>query len=491
MNKLLIAPLCILAFFTAPAQQPTVLKDTMFTDMTLPDREPTYNYGFSYPVYSNVVFGQNNNGTPIDPAAFAPGAGTRYFMSLFGPRYKSTPGSNVYQYDFHQGEDISAYASYQGNNFDDAANKPFEICMCDGKVTGLLDGTDAQMEATEQGRSVTITCDSSFRANPAWGKIMINYRHLTYIDPALKARGTNSIIHKGDTIGLMGNTGATHTVHLHMSVGRSSPSGMILVHPMRIFDPESITHIHGKIDTSIVVQLLRSYTDSAIFRIAIPYNKLSVKRITVKHRDNYNREFDFETISTYPNRDDNNVVSGLELFAYPLNRYLSAYNRYSAATTDSSMYIAYPASPLRPAERRFPITNTAPFNKPVYVLDIIVRQLPAGYDSSKVTIDIADIYGTTVRSAISFTTPEPTGIQETTGRQEDFSIYPNPATGTLNIRFNAPVTPPIELTITNSLGKCVSKLTHTGHTQTIDISGLANGVYFLSAGAYRQTFVKH
>lgn len=371
------------------AQFPITLKDTAFINLSLPDVEPPYNYGFINPIYSNVL--------SANPATYIPSANNRYFMSLFGPRYKQTSTSNIGFYDFHQGEDISPNVTYNTVVYD-TSNKVTEVCMCDGIVTTLLDSTEAYLETIEQGRSVTIKCDSTFKGNPTWGHIYMNYRHLSKIDSALKVKGVNAIIHKGDTIGKVGMSGQTETVHLHYSITRSTPQGMKNMHPMRVFNPLTASHLHKKIDTAVTLQLLGAWNDSALIRIAIPLNEVCIKKIKVTCGASYTREFDFELVGNLTGRDTNTIVPGLAMYAYAFNRYQSTYSRYKQL--DSLMPVAYPAARFRPAAwGSFPIPNVWPYTKSQYVLDMMVAQLPTGYNYNNLIIEIQDIYGTVVKGA--------------------------------------------------------------------------------------------
>lgn len=373
----------------ASAQFPITLSDTAYTDNSLPGREPSYQYGFIPPIHANVL--------SASPSAYIPSVNNRYFMSVFGPRYKQTSTSNIGFYDFHQGEDISPNITYNSIVYD-TANKVSEVCMCDGIVTTILDSTDTYLETIEQGRSVTVKCDSTFKGNPTWGHIYMNYRHLSAIDSSLKVRGVNGIIHKGDTIGKIGMSGQTEAVHLHYSIARSTPQGMKNVHPMRVFDPAAATHLHRKMDTAVTMQLLAAWTDSALIRVAIPLNEVCMRSIKISCGSSYTREFDFEEVANLKGRDTNTIVPGIALYAYPFNRYQSTYSRYKQL--DSLMPIVYPAARFRPVTwGSFPIPNVWPYTKSLYVLDVMVSQLPAGYSYQNIIVELRDIYGTVVKGA--------------------------------------------------------------------------------------------
>gem|GEM_PF-6702524 len=69
----------------------------------------------------------------------------------------------------------------------------------------------------------------------------------------------------------------------------------------------------------------------------------------------------------------------------------------------------------------------------------------------------------------------------------EIKLYPNPSTGTLNLRFNAD--PPYgDIVIYNHLGQAVKQLRITesvAHISTID---LANGVYYVRVGSSKRAY---
>jgi uncharacterized delta-60 repeat protein len=75
---------------------------------------------------------------------------------------------------------------------------------------------------------------------------------------------------------------------------------------------------------------------------------------------------------------------------------------------------------------------------------------------------------------------------------DDVSIFPNPAAGRLNIKFNS--TGIGQITITDQWGHVVKRIAidkaEENHFETIDISGLAKGCYILHAGAKAISFIK-
>ena len=402
--------LLLVGSLSVSAQKMTIHR---YIDTTLPDLEQNPDYGFVLPVSADVWTNTN----------YSPSFGNRYFMSLFGPRYKQTSSSSIGYYDFHQGMDVAAAVSWNGVQYNDTL-RYYIVSCCDGRIHSVIDSTDAYLETLATGRSVKVTCDSSFRANPSWGAIYMNYRHLSSLHtlPALaKNAPQNSIvIHKGDTIGMVGESGLTSTVHLHYSIQRYEPgspgSDLKNMHPKRIFPPGEAPHLHHILD-SLDVDLLETWGDSALFRIAIPYNQMSVKRIEV-FNSTYHRVFDYEAISDSSNRDHHDIVSGLKLFAYSFNRGSTVLSRYNA--TKTTMPAAYPASPNRDTINGFyaPITN----NTVTYILDLIAHDLPAAYNPHDFIVKISDLYGNVVEASFI----NPAAIGET---KEPFAVhlYPNPA----------------------------------------------------------------
>ena len=89
-----------LSFFILSVAWPAslTLNTSSFTDTSYPDIEPPYNYNLGYPVYAEIV--------NADPLTYMPNFDHRYFMSIYGPRYKQVDTSNVGYFDFHQGADI-------------------------------------------------------------------------------------------------------------------------------------------------------------------------------------------------------------------------------------------------------------------------------------------------------------------------------------------------------------------------------------------------
>lgn len=78
------------------------------------------------------------------------------------------------------------------------------------------------------------------------------------------------------------------------------------------------------------------------------------------------------------------------------------------------------------------------------------------------------------------------GIEEP--EEMSFAIYPNPTNGVLFVRTHA-VRPNEEYRITNIMGQTLLQGRITDETQQIDVTGLAEGMYFVSVGDVTQKFV--
>lgn len=359
-----------------------------FTDTAYPDAEPAYSYNFDDPVYADIV--------TADPLAYVPGYENRYFMSVFGPRYKQVSTSNVGFFDFHQGADITANVEYGGVIYDEDSNPPDIISACAGVVDRINDGPDAELELTGSGRWVRVRCNAVFNANPGWGNIYLAYRHLASIDPAIDTEGAG--VAQGQRIGEMGQSGLTTTTHLHFSVRRDTGAGFVNVHPARVFDPTAMPHLLDYLSAVEIEQM--TYNDSsARFRLLVPYNQASIRAVTLALADaSYSRTYDFEEVSANAGelRDNNDYVDGLELYAYAFNRGHSAYRRYLQKIDE--LPASYPASPLHPALGFRPLLNEGILQTPAYVLDVTAHDLPAGYDINQLSIEVIDIWGHGVRA---------------------------------------------------------------------------------------------
>jgi len=378
MLKLKVLLLLALPMFTM-GQTPVKLSlDSGFQNF--PSREPDFNYSIIFPLRADVL---NAN-----PQTFTPSLNNRFYMSLFGPRYKSVSTSNVGYYDFHIGQDINPILTY-GNTAYDENNLPPAICACAGVVDEIVDGPDSVMEESGTGRYLTVKCNDTFAVS-GWGKVLLAYRHLGSIYGNWQEGDS---IFQYDTVGIVGQSGHTETNHLHYSLQKRVNNHTQNVHTMRVMNPNAAPHLYTKMNTEVEIHQLGYWADSAAFRIVIPQNMLATKRITVSYPGEFSREYDFEDMADYDTdvRDQNDFIAGLAFYAYPLNHFQTANYRYEDKKDE--MPSAYPASPARGNGNYYPIPNEGLFNTPAYVLDVVVTDLPDEYDISSLELSILSIHG--------------------------------------------------------------------------------------------------
>lgn len=176
------------------------------------------NYNFIYPIQADI----------IDSLHFSPPNDGVYLKASFGHRYSS---GTIDKTDNHGGFDYWSNHVSNGVIYNDT-NTIAIVSMCDGYISQVIHGTDSAMELLSTGRSVQVTCDSSFQT--LGNKIKINYRHLSSLGLLPTSSDTATLgcisISKGDTIGLIGESGITSNVHLHMSTQTLHPiHGNLLV----------------------------------------------------------------------------------------------------------------------------------------------------------------------------------------------------------------------------------------------------------------------
>ncbi len=99
----------------------------------------------------------------------------------------------------------------------------------------------------------------------------------------------------------------------------------------------------------------------------------------------------------------------------------------------------------------------------------------------------AKIYGANCPSAFSavFTT---TNLQ--TASRSSFRLYPNPSNGTVTLTWDQ-AQRPADILVLDAIGRQVMTIAteQTAEAQTIDLSGLANGLYFVKVGSQMQRLV--
>jgi hypothetical protein len=78
------------------------------------------------------------------------------------------------------------------------------------------------------------------------------------------------------------------------------------------------------------------------------------------------------------------------------------------------------------------------------------------------------------------------GIEETTvSNDAQISVYPNPASGQVSVTLNNNA----EVTVYNIMGQTVMTVEGHAGVNTLDISNLTSGIYFINAGNDTQKFV--
>ena len=77
------------------------------------------------------------------------------------------------------------------------------------------------------------------------------------------------------------------------------------------------------------------------------------------------------------------------------------------------------------------------------------------------------------------------GIDETVVNNTMLSVYPNPATESMNLMLNQDEA----VIISNMMGQTVSSFQGHAGINTVDVSSLSSGIYFISAGSATQKFV--
>ncbi len=379
---------------------PLLLETMTFEDNDYPDVQPEaylYTGDFVEPLESNIP--ANGNG-------YVPGMSNRYFISLFGPRYKDVSSSNSNFYDFHTGEDM-----VDGFVMPESEGDPNENIIC--RCTGVVEEVDNVVGTNDEpGRWVKVRCNQEFRKNgqgPDWGNIFMAYRHLLSIanNPATgQMWAVGNAIAKGDIIGKMGASGVTVNNHLHYSIQRKvcdlgntsiSKGAYINVHALRTFDPAAYPHLLEPLDGA-EIRLLDYSENTALLRIALPYNQFAVRAIRVSLPDgSYSREVDFEKISAEADdetqlRDDPEFTQDLRLFPYPYNHGKSAYERFTAELNDS------PGFPAGYPGLTYPIPDEGIFSTPAYVLDIRAENLPDGFCLNDLRVSVIDIWGNGVKT---------------------------------------------------------------------------------------------
>jgi len=104
--------------------------------------------------------------------------------------------------------------------------------------------------------------------------------------------------------------------------------------------------------------------------------------------------------------------------------------------------------------------------------------------------DAASNCGTAYEYVQNFQTIFGTTTKITEHPEKPFYVYPNPANERLYINFTKHLKEPTNVFICNSLGENVFSKAISSKNQTIDISNLPSGVYYLMLNEYRQLIIK-
>ncbi|MFK7923473.1 MAG: T9SS type A sorting domain-containing protein [Bacteroidia bacterium] len=442
-----------------------LLPTNSYRDISLPyiELNPSL-YNFDYPICADL----------LDSASFNPPVDGLYLLATYGHRYLST---RTHKTDNHGGFDYWADQTCDGVDYD--KNNPIAIlCMCDGIISDVIEGVDSVLELTATGRSVQVSCNESFQG---WGSgIKINYRHLSALGglAALADSSLNTVsISKGDTIGIMGASGLTSNVHLHMSTQTTHPIyGSAFVHTARLFDPFRHPNVLQTLQNASI-ELLQDWPDSALFRIAWPYNQ-TITRFEFRN-EAFNFVFDkeaaYDTGSAI--RDNHDCVPGIGVFAYQFNGKQTAFSRYQ--NEKSNMPAVYPASPQRDGLPLYGYDHHPILNDSIaFVYDFMIKNLPPSHNPDSFKVKLSDVWGYVVEGGIESST----AIENRLATNQDFSLFPNPTQGRLTLSFESSgQSRKIELI--DMQGAKVWVRESRQATEELDISDLPQGIYLLRVEA--------
>ncbi len=376
-------PILFLLFPFLAYTQP--MDTSSYRDLTIPyiELNPTY-YNFDYPICSDI----------FNSSEFSPPNDGVYTKATYGHRYLSSTTNKT---DNHGGFDYWSTLVCDGVAYDNDNNIAI-ISMCDGVISDVISGLDADLEQTATGRSVQVTCDSLFQAFNS--SIKINYRHLSALDSLTTIADTaaeNTIrISKGDIVGYMGASGFTSNVHLHMSAQTTHPVlNSAYVHTARLFDPTLHPSVLGTLK-DVKIELLHDWTDSALFRIIWPYNQTISRFEFINQSFNvvFDKEEAYDTGSAI--RDEHDCIPGIKVFAYQFNGKQTAAARYQNEM--ANMPPIYPASPQRDADPSTYIYPHIPIihDEVAYVYDFLIENIPPSHVAEDFVVKVSDVWGYTV-----------------------------------------------------------------------------------------------
>lgn len=440
------------------------LSTTSYFDASTPRIEPIPGYyDFIFPVPSDAFI----------TSPFTPPTDGRYFSQNYGPRY-------IGNYDNHQGIDIHGSQVISGLQY----TNPPVLCMCDGIISYVSNST-----APSSGRTVRVTCDSNSLVYNS--PINTHYRHLDTLYPiAYNAIGQTSgsvSVAKGDTLGLMGNTGANWT-HLHFDYSSysadwsTSATNRRYMNPNRLLDPFLYPQVLGILDRA-EVELLHDWADSALFRVYWPHNQ-TINRFVFQN-DSFEVEFDVEKVrASYAVYEPSIwAQDSLKLFPY---RYNGRYSPlYYWNTVDYPAI--FPASPDRDTNLTMYGYEHIPLDADtvVHVYDFLVYNVPANHDANEWRVTLSDVWGYTVEAGFYFANTDDLV------NDEEIQVYPNPSSS--EIRIKMPLAQ-AEVQIMNLAGKRIISIPDYSPESPINIEQLSAGKYQIivqhAQGEYRSSFVK-
>jgi hypothetical protein len=448
-----------------------VMTTTTYVDVNMPyiELNPSF-YNFSYPINSDI-FNLNNFTPPNDGV---------YLKASYGHRYLSNTSTKT---DNHGGFDFWPNHQYQGVTYDDS-NKIDITSMCDGFISEVINGLDADLELTPYGRSVQVTCN---KTSQAFGSTLkINYRHLSSLG-ALPAVAESSLpnsiaISKGDDIGVIGEIGTTTNVHLHLSAQANHPiNGNSFIHPARLFDPTFYPQILQPL-TNATIELLHTWNQSALFRITLPFNETinQFEFINNSFRVVFNKEEAYNTGSATRNNHD--CIPNINIFAYQFNGKQTAMNSYENEKVN--MPAIYPASPQRDAELstylypHLPIINNNVSN----VYDFVLNNLPSSYINNDFIVKLSDVWGNTVEGQLAAAL----GTNDHYQTQPAIKIFPNPTKDQITI--HAPENNEILLIKVYTIsGNFIKNRTMSSPSEVINLENLPSGIYVLKINSKNNT----
>jgi hypothetical protein len=135
--------------------------------------------------------------------------------------------------------------------------------------------------------------------------------------------------------------------------------------------------------------------------------------------------------------------------------------------------------------------GSAPYAYSWNTLPVQTTASITGVGAGKYIVTITDANGCIKKDSVTLSFV--TGIAQQIAQNSTYTLYPNPATHTLNVVVTLPQASATELYITNVVGEQLVNYTQestTAFTKTIDVSTLASGVYFVVLHTNNETITK-